>query len=55
MGWPIVRRGPGGNALHVETEFDHAFGGEIPIRIVCSACGVHLAPPRRWWSRTQTG
>ena len=30
--WPVR-----GSVLHIETEFDHGF--EIPVRIVCSACG----------------
>ena len=35
MGWPIVRRGPGGSAMYVETKWDAGLGLEVPLRIVC--------------------
>ena len=40
MGWPIVRRSPGGSSpIHVEAEWDAALALEIPVRVVCDSCG----------------
>lgn len=38
MGWPIVRRGPGGSAFHVDTEWNAGLGLEVPVRIACDVC-----------------
>jgi hypothetical protein len=44
--WPIVRRGLGGSAMHVETEWDT--GLDVPNRVVCDTCGAgRHRPPRQ--------
>lgn len=43
MGWPIVRRGPGGNAFHVDSKWDVALGLDVPLMVVCDTCGAGRA------------
>ncbi len=37
--WPFLIRGLGGPTLHVEAEWDAALALEVPVRIICDACG----------------
>jgi len=43
MSWPIIRRGPGGSPMHVETKWDPEFERDIPVQIICAACGAARA------------